>query len=220
MFIINTVQAVIFGLIGVPVGILMTILSEVIIKKKNLEKAETIKPGGKFKVLIYLLTVILWTSAGLFTQKPHIALLVGILFSIAVMFSFIDLRIYIVPNELVLATLIFGVLFQTIYFGIQSLLIAIPCLVGMMLLFLIVALISGMDKVGAGDVKLAGAMGLIIGYPNILIAVLVMCIAIVFYCIYGFFAYRITMKSMLPFAPFMMTGMVAGLLTSINGVLL
>jgi leader peptidase (prepilin peptidase)/N-methyltransferase len=76
-----------------------------------------------------------------------------------------------------------------------------------MALFLIVALVLGFETVGAGDVKLSGAMGFVLGYPLILYGVLAMCGAIVAFCVAGMALCRLTLKSLLPFAPFMMFGL-------------
>lgn len=213
---INTVQAIIFGAIGFLISYLLVLSSNKLIEKKIIKKNlilnTYIKPGSKLHTVIFVVTTALWTSAGLMTDSPYIALIVCCIFSLAIMFSAIDLCIHIIPNELVITIMAVGALFQLIYFGPGSLLTASACMIGVMIILTIAAAILGFNKVGAGDVKLAGAMGLVLGYPYILIAALAMSIVLIIYCIIGFYTYRITLKSMLPYAPFLMTGMTFSLI--------
>jgi prepilin signal peptidase PulO-like enzyme (type II secretory pathway) len=100
-----------------------------------------------------------------------------------------------------------GIAFQISHSGISALVPSFVCMAVMMVLFAVAAVIVGFDKVGAGDVKLAGVMGLALGYPGIVTALMYMSASLLIFSAFGLILRRITVKSMLPFAPFMMLGM-------------
>ena len=93
----------------------------------------------------------------------------------------------------------------------KALLTALICMLVLAMLYLFVGFILGMDKIGAGDVKLAGVMGLILGHPAIVTAILFMSLSIILYCVIGIWIKKLTLISMFPFAPFMMFGMMVSL---------
>jgi len=169
----------------------------------------------KIKYALYILHITLWAFIGFKVDNIYLALLISFLLSLALLISRIDLGIHIIPNELVLTMIVIGILLQLVSFDLKSFLIAIGCMIGMGALFLITAAVIGFDKVGAGDVKLAGAIGLVLGYPDILTALIAMSAAMILYCAIGFSAYKLTLRSMLPFAPFMMIGMITGLISNL-----
>ena len=209
------VQAVIFGLIGLFSCFLLEYLSIYATKKKcrvHEIEIEAVKKHGKLRYLLYFINIVLWIYSGKQFEDLYLAFTIAILFSLAILISMVDLQIHIIPNEFVLAMIIIGVAKQIRYFDLQDLLTAIGCMVGIGALFLIVGGMLGLQKIGAGDVKLAAAMGFVLGYPAILTALLVMCISVLVYCFIGFSRYRLSMKSMLPYAPFLMIGMVTSLI--------
>jgi prepilin signal peptidase PulO-like enzyme (type II secretory pathway) len=159
-----------------------------------------------FQLIICIVNGILWTVTAL-KLAPVPSLLCSILFTLAIIFAVIDIRIHTIPNELLAVTLAVGILFQLFQFGVKSLLIASACMLILAVLYLLVGFILGMDKIGAGDVKLAGVMGLVLGFPAIVTAILFMSISIILYCVIGIWIKKLTLISMFPFAPFMMFGM-------------
>lgn len=134
---------------------------------------------------------------------------------IALIFSLVDWRIRIIPNELVLISVVIGMLYQLIEYGLRSLGLALVCMVGLLVAFIIIGLIAGLDKIGAGDVKLIAVMGLVLGYPSIFAGLLSMSIALLIYIFVGMLAGKLTHVSMFPYAPFMMLGMIFGLIYGI-----
>ena len=188
---------VLLGLAGAALGFGIPDISQSLSLYKCRKKNLTLSPESRF------------TSAYV---KLGLCLLNGaLLFSTAVLIAIIDIRIRIVPNELLLVMLILGIAFQATQFGLTAILVAALCMIGMMVFFTFVAGMVGFDKVGAGDVKLAGAMGLALGYPNIISALIIMCAGFLLFSVIGLLIRKLTLKSMLPFAPFMMTGMVVAL---------
>lgn len=212
------VQAVIFGVIGFLTCFLLEYLYIHVTKKKCRVHELDIDIGNldmKYKTAIYILNIALWAASGLLADDIILGLLVALTFSLAILTSMVDLRIHIIPNEFVMAMLIIGVVQQIYHHNLRTLLYAFACMIGMIALFLIVAKVVGVSKVGAGDVKLAGAMGFVLGYPDIRIALMVMGIVILVSCFIGFAVYKITLKSALPMAPFLMTGMAVSLISSL-----
>jgi Flp pilus assembly protein protease CpaA len=212
------VQAVIFGIIGFLTCFLLEYLYSSVTKKKCRVHELDIDIGKldiKSKIVIYILNTVLWAICGLQTSDIVFALLVASVLSLGILTSMIDLQIHIIPNEFVAAMLIIGVLLQIKYLNLRTFLLAFACMIGMMALFLIVAKVIGMGKVGAGDVKLAGAMGGVLGYPDILTALMAMGIIILVSCFIGFATFKITLKSAIPMAPFLMIGMTVGFIADL-----
>ncbi len=212
------VQAVFFGIFGLIPCFLLEKISIYIIKKKCRDREIDIDMGKldmKQKAFVFIVNTGLWFFTGLQAGSLYLAVLTSILFSLAMLISIVDLKIHIIPNEFVLVMLIIGVLLQIYYLDIRYFMGAIGCMAGTAAMFLIVGKIMGLHKIGAGDIKLAGVMGFALGYPGILTALMVMGATMLIYCFIGFSRYKISMKSALPLAPFLMIGMSAGLLGSI-----
>lgn len=181
-------------------------------RKKNMELSPNpLYTSIYLKLGLCVLNGAVWVLSGILTEHLPQAILADLLFTMAVLVTIIDIRIRIVPNELLIVMIIFGIAFQAVQFGLTAILISAVCMIAMMVFFTVVAGIVGFDKVGAGDVKLAGAMGLVLGYPNIISALLIMCAGFAIFSVGGIAIRKLTMKSMLPFAPFMMAGMVIAL---------
>lgn len=140
------------------------------------------------------------------------ALLISLLFGLSVLTALVDLKINVIPNELILALSLVGTIFQGSYYGFHSLLISFLCMFVIAGLFTVVACALGFNKVGAGDVKLSGVMGLILGYPNIISALTIMSLSLLIYAQIGLLTRKLKLRSMLPFAPFMMLGLIVTLI--------
>jgi len=205
---------IVFGVAGLLLGFLIPPISRRIISIKCKKQNKVVKGNHMdklwFQITVCICNGILWTTVA-FKLAPVSALLCSVLVTLAILFAIIDIRIHMIPNELVLVTLGVGTLFQLVHFGVRSLLLSLLCMLVMMLIYLLVGLILGMDKVGAGDVKLAGVMGLSLGYPSILTAVFFMSISMIAYCVIGIWIKKLTFVSMFPFAPFMMFGLMCSL---------
>ncbi len=207
---------ILFAIFGILVGQLMLITSDKIVREKCADKNQEepwrlfnqLIRGKTARVIISIINGIAWAMIANFGNNIISMISISIIFSIAVMISFIDIRIRIIPNKLVLALVMAGTVYQISNFGAKSLLIAAGCMIIIMALFLVLGAVMGMEKIGAGDVKLAGAMGLVLGYPNILLGILLMAIVILIYCFIGFSMYKMSLKSMFAYAPFMMSGMI------------
>ncbi|MFC2029557.1 prepilin peptidase [Chloroflexota bacterium] len=101
-----------------------------------------------------------WQSSDINILLPAI-----VLTALLVTITLVDLRVRRIPNTLVLALLGLG-LVQVIWLGQPPLAALLGLLVGGGLLLLIA--LAGRGAMGAGDVKFAGALGVVLGYPLIL----------------------------------------------------
>jgi leader peptidase (prepilin peptidase)/N-methyltransferase len=151
-----------------------------------------------------LLFLLLWLQYGMSHHFVFVAL-VACVFIVALV---IDLERRLIPNRLV-------------YPAIGAALLAIPLAVGpglpqalsggavgLALLSLIVLVYPG--GMGLGDVKLAALIGLVVGFPSILLALFLSFLVGGAVGAAGLLARRIGTKDALPFAPFLaMGGMVA-----------
>jgi leader peptidase (prepilin peptidase)/N-methyltransferase len=140
-------------------------------------------------------------------------LMVSFLFFL--IFSLIDLRTMEVPLEYVVSAGLIGALtmiftgqlsfvesFIGMLFGVASISFV---LYGWRLMF-------GQDGMGVGDIWIAGAVGAVVGFPNILVALMV---AVFSGAIIGILAISIQKKGLetaLPFGPFLFFGLLSALL--------
>lgn len=114
---------------------------------------------------MWLLTGILyrgdWLTVGLYCG----------LYSLLMVLSVIDWRTFTIPNGINLAILILGVIRLVTDLGNWP--VYLIGLVSVSLVFLLLHILTGGNGLGMGDVKLVGAAGLLLGWPKMLLAVLV-----------------------------------------------
>lgn len=116
-----------------------------------------------------------------------------------------DLRNLIIPDAVIFPAIILAFLYDILFLrlNISNFLYSA---FGAVLFFLAIFLISRGKWLGFGDVKLALFMGLVLGFPNILVA---MFLAFFIGAIIGLGLIarkKKTLKSELPFGPFLITG--------------
>jgi leader peptidase (prepilin peptidase)/N-methyltransferase len=111
-----------------------------------------------------------WQAAGL-EQVVAALLVTGLLLAI----TLVDFQVRRIPNVLVLALLIWA-LVQPLWLGQPTLVAAALGLLAGGGLFLLLALI-GRGAMGAGDVKLAAALGAVVGFPHVLPALFLGAVA-------------------------------------------
>lgn len=211
-----TITNALFGIAGAVIGFLIPSAAQKIVEFKSAKTGKELTADPRYtslplKLLLCLGTAVIWGFAASGRTTIISSLLISILVSLGSLITLIDIRIHIIPNELVLVVLITGIAFQISQFGLSALVPAVISMLALMIGFTAVAGVIGFGKVGAGDVKLAGALGIVLGYPNIITALLFMAVSLMIYCAIGLLSRRLTTKSMLPFAPFMMLGMMTSL---------
>jgi len=209
-----------FGLTGAVFGLRIPGFAQNIAQYKRSRKSVKLAVDGRFtsallKLVICILNTLVWTLAALRMENSIAAFLLSVLFSIAIVIALIDFRIRIIPNELLLVMFITGSALQVVRYGFSALLLPVLCMVAMMVFFTVVAGAVGFGKVGAGDVKLAGVMGLTLGYPSILTALLIMSASLLLCSCIGLALRKLTLHTMVPLAPYMMLGMVLSLTSRI-----
>ena len=119
-----------------------------------------------------------------------------------------DLKHYIIPNEVIYPAilvagiwyLVFGILIRDTRYEIQAPILA-AIIAG--LFFLVIILMSRGKWMGIGDFKLAIFMGLILGWPNILVALFLAFLIGAFVSIILVIFKKKNLKSQIPFGPFL-----------------
>jgi prepilin signal peptidase PulO-like enzyme (type II secretory pathway) len=166
-------------------------------------------------------------------QYPLVELLTGILFVLAIpiyggrtsidlIFYWVltcfliiifvyDLKHYLIPDKIIYPAIAIALLYQFFkiwnfghwdLFGIWNLVIGIlPSL-----FFLAIILISRETWMGFGDFKLSILMGVILGWPKILVSLFFAFFIGAIVGLILIFLKRKTMKSQIPFAPFLVSG--------------
>lgn len=121
-----------------------------------------------------------------------------------------DLKHYLIPDKVLFPAIIISLIYNLIYY--QNILNALLAVVIGSGFFLFIFLISRGRAMGFGDVKLAILMGLLLGFPNILVALF---LAFFFGAIIGLILmiYKAkSLKSEIPFGPFLIAGTFIALL--------
>jgi len=211
----NIFKIIIFGIMGLVIGYKIPDVSDKIIKYKRPETnidENSFLSSYIMKVLIAAVTAVLWALSGSINYTI-IGLLISAQITIGIIIGYIDVKIRIVPNELVLAMVVSGIIFQILNYGFRALIVAAITMIVMMGVFTAVAGFVGFGKVGAGDVKLAGAMGLGLGYPLIVTAVGIMAVSLLIFILTGMALKKIYLSTMLPFAPFMIIGYITAFIS-------
>lgn len=167
-------------------------------------------------VLFGIGNMIMYSFAMILTGDYVLAMSASILISLAVIITAVDIKIRLIPNELVLVLLLMGVVYRLNLEGVSGI---IPSLAGaliMVFLFGLSGKIAGFNKVGAGDLKLAFAIGIVCASTNIVPALMVMAVTLAVVSVGGMLIGKLRRTDMIPFAGFMMAGMTAGIINSLN----
>ena len=133
--------------------------------------------------------------------------------SILVIIFVYDLKHYIIPNEVIYPGIIIAFLyrlFEIWKFGHWDLFVIWDLVLGILptLFFVAIVLFSRGRWMGVGDIKLALFMGLILGWPKILVALFLAFLIGAFVSIILIILKKKTLKSEIPFGPFLAGGTV------------
>lgn len=138
---------------------------------------------------------------------------------IAVFGARLDERIRIIPNELVLLILTLGLVNQLVTNGLKGLGSGFLALIITAGIFFISAfitkLISSSIGVGAGDIKLAMALSLMMGIENVFTFLIGIVLFLLFYIMVGFLTKRISVGSSFPMCTQIMGGCMITLYQSV-----
>lgn len=191
-----------FIVIGILTGILLSIFIEKIPSKNKLNINVKDFFVDKKKIPIIITTSLLFYISFLVFDKNIILLKALIIDSIIVIVSFIDMKHRIIPDSLIIFTLIIGLLCLIIEnMSILSIILGMLAGGGIML---VIALLT--NAIGGGDIKYMFAMGILLGLSNILSA---LYIAFIIGGIVSLLILLLKIKDkreFIPYAPFLSIG--------------
>ena len=158
-------------------------------------------------------------------QYPTIEIATGLLFLSIFIFHFsifnliiacfliiifvYDLKHYIIPDKVIYPAIIIALIFNFQFLIVNEFSIfkfSILSALGAAAFFLLIVLISRGKWMGVGDIKLAFLMGLILGFPNILVALFLAFFIGAIMGIGLIATGKKTLKSEVPFGPFLVAG--------------
>ncbi len=147
-----------------------------------------------------LFAVLWWSGHPTWPQTVSVLVVTALLVAI----TLVDLAVRRIPNQLVLTLFIWAVI-QSLWTGRPSLpALAVGALVGGGL-FLVIAIV-GRGAMGMGDVKLAFALGAVLGYPAVLSALLTGIIAGGLAALILIVTRRIGRKDYMAYGPYLALG--------------
>jgi leader peptidase (prepilin peptidase)/N-methyltransferase len=148
---------------------LVPVLSWVLQKGKC--RACGVKLSAQYPV-VELLNGIMWMLAGVLFRGDWLVVgLSCILYSMLMVLSVIDWRIYIIPNGINLVIFLLGVV--RLVTDLQNWSLYLIGMVSVALVFFLLHVLTGGQGLGMGDVKLVAGAGLLLGWPKMLLAVLI-----------------------------------------------
>ena len=127
--------------------------------------------------------------------------------------SYWDIRQNRIPNRIIYPAIAVALLAMWYAPGWRSALVG--GLVGMVPM-IIPVFIYGPDRAGIGDVKLALFIGLILGFPSVLLALFIAFALATVAGIIGVASKRLTWKSSIPLGPYLAAGAIVCLLLSLS----
>lgn len=174
--------------------------------------------------LVELLSGFIFVSV--FWQLGHLSFLLAsvwaFIFLIFLLIVLIDIRIHIIPNELVVALVILAIpllfitsslsLLHTSFIGHYGFLFGFQeniwfnHFLGFLaggFFFLFLLLVTWGKGVGGGDMKLSAALGLLFGWPDIFFIIPLAFVLGTFFILPLLFSGRAKRKDMIPFGPFL-----------------
>ena len=131
-----------------------------------------------------------------------------VLISLLIIITFIDIDHYIIPDELIILGSIFVVVFNLIFKVItikESLLGALICGGGVLVIVYLIEFIVKKEVMGGGDIKLFAMLGLFLGVKNSLLVALISVYVGAVFGIISIMYSKIKNKefnSMIPYGPF------------------
>ena len=207
------IRIVITSILGFVVSYLSKKLIPVILNKRNRVINITKNEDN-------ILSIIGWVIGGLIGFKYDGLAMISytlLLLGLSIMIGVIDFHERIIPNELWQSIIILKLIYCIpSLFGIKGFetLNLLESIIGYVVLFIIFLTPSLFKKnVGAGDIKLAAAIGFSFGIYNALCAVIFMGLMIIAYTtIKKDVPFLKTLESMIPMGPFIVSGMMGVLL--------
>lgn len=149
------------------------------------------------------------------TASPGLMLWLAVFFSLALLLSVYDIKYLIIPNSF-LWLLAFWIAVGHIFFLRATMEVGIHVLTGFLLgaFFLALWLVSSGRWIGGGDVKLGFILGFLLGWPAVLVLFLLAFTTGALVAVVLLVFKKVTMRSQIPFGPFLMMAGFVSLLWS------
>lgn len=140
----------------------------------SMKSNKTYSTNWIFPLFIYCITLLFYLLIYKCITHPPLAILYCLFTSALLLLSIIDLLTYEIPIQINYFIGILGIVrILTDPANLMSYLIGFFCISGF--LYIIYVLTKGRG-IGGGDIKLMAVSGLVVGFPNILVAFLIGCI--------------------------------------------
>lgn len=198
---------------------LVPILSWLFLKEKCRHCGQKISPRyALVGLLTGVLFVLVYKVYGLNIETLYYLALISLL----VIITFIDIDHFIIPNNLIIFGLVFASIFNLTGKGIEpkdSILGAVICGGGMLLLINLIELIAKKQIMGGGDIKLLFMTGLFLGIKGGLLTILISVYVGAIYGIGTIIQNKINKQeynSMIPYGPFISVGALITVLCGTN----
>ncbi|MCB2294202.1 A24 family peptidase [Clostridium algoriphilum] len=199
-------MAIMFFLGGLVTGCFLSVgikkISRMVAYKKNSEKYINILDSKTRNIIVILISGLLFLISFLQIGINVIFIKALVLNSILIVVSFIDLEHQIIPNKIIIFTLVFG-----IFFSFVDDVSFMSAVVGMIFgggVLLLLALVPGV--MGGGDIKLMFVLGIFLGAKGVLFALfLAFAIASIISILLMLFKIK-KRRDYIPFGPFLALG--------------
>lgn len=133
-------------------------------------------------------------------HEPVIVALYILYAGVLLYVSWTDIRTRLIPNTVIVPAILIALATMSWTLGVRSALVgAVLC----PLPLVIARMVAGAQQVGMGDIKLALFIGLILGYPLALWGVVIGLVLSLVVGLGGVMRGRMTLRSKLPFGPFL-----------------
>ncbi|MGB2762768.1 MAG: prepilin peptidase [Minisyncoccales bacterium] len=160
-----------------------------------------------FLFVLIFLRPNLETRFGLFNLDLFNFVFLLIIASVLIIIFVYDLKHYIIPDKVIFPAILLVLLYQLIFnFQLNNFYSVLISAFGAATFFLIIVLVTKGKGMGIGDIKLAFLMGLLLGWPNIFVALFFAFLIGAIMGIGLILAHKKTLKSEVPFGPFLVTG--------------
>lgn len=161
-------------------------------------------------LLVMVLNGAGWLCAALIAGISLQTIQIMLTISVTLVISIIDIKIRIIPNEMVLFLFASSLIFLLAGAARQSILLNLLGLAIGLVLFGIPLLLS--RNIGAGDVKYIAAMGFCLGYPDVVKAVMIFGGILLIWLISLLATKRGGLRTKFAMGPFISAGFVAALI--------
>lgn len=175
----------------------------------------------EFKNTYYLCVVNLagWSILYKLFGASLYLLVAGFILVATIILSIVDIKIRKIPNEMLLLVIVAGIVSHIIKAENLSIETHILGIITGLGIFTLGNVITGGKKVGSGDIKLAACIGFITGFPLVIPTLLIASIAVS--AIGGLMILKGTISKdvPIPYAPFMMLGLMISMVVSGTNIL-